>query len=454
MLKSRISYWAILLLLTAQNSYAQDYLREWINAAVEQNGGVKNARLDVETGIIKQRKVKSTFLPTLTASATYARAKVGLSDLHVSATVPADYVALGAGLAGVMGLPENPIPGQIETTINKDYEGLDIFTAGLSSRWILFTGFKAYHLNQATIYEQQARQQLIRREKAAVIREVVQLHDKLALIHASENVLAKSRERLQGEKKRVMKAFEIGLASKYDAQKIELASLNLQSKAVELAGQKRLVKQRIHQLTGIDESELQVAELEVMVISTEILNSERPEILAMEQGIKAHEAKVKSVNSGYMPKVALMGSYQYMDLDLAKADPIAFVGVGASWNLFDGFHTNQEKQLAKIEMQKAQNECEEARHLSEMALEKAGVELEISSAKLEIAEQGLDNARLAHNIRKSEFVEGLVSVNEFLEAESDLQNAQLEFLKAMFQQRQSVLSYYEATGNLSENIFD
>ena len=46
-----------------------------------------------------------------------------------------------------------------------------------------------------------------------------------------------------------------------------------------------------------------------------------------------------------------------------------------------------------------------------------------------------------------------ISVNDFLEAEIDLQNAVLDHMKAIFEQRQAALQLLEASGSLTANAF-
>jgi hypothetical protein len=61
-------------------------------------------------------------------------------------------------------------------------------------------------------------------------------------------------KRLQTETKRILKAIEEGLAIPYDRDKIKLASLELDSKRIELQGKRKLRK--IRYLTGYTDSEI------------------------------------------------------------------------------------------------------------------------------------------------------------------------------------------------------
>jgi hypothetical protein len=55
-----------------------------------------------------------------------------------------------------------------------------------------------------------------------------------------EKLINDSEKRLQTETKRILKAIEEGLAIPYDRDKIKLASLELDSKRIELQGKRKL----------------------------------------------------------------------------------------------------------------------------------------------------------------------------------------------------------------------
>ena len=57
-------------------------------------------------------------------------------------------------------------------------------------------------------------------------------------------------------------------------------------------------------------------------------------------------------------------------------------------------------------------------------------------------------ARMALDLAQKSYNEGMINITERLATETEMQNAELEYLQAVFIQRQTVLECYKATGDL------
>jgi outer membrane protein TolC len=57
-------------------------------------------------------------------------------------------------------------------------------------------------------------------------------------------------------------------------------------------------------------------------------------------------------------------------------------------------------------------------------------------------------SRMALDLAQKSYNEGMMNITERLAAETEMQNAELEYLQSVFAQRQSVLECYKATGDL------
>jgi hypothetical protein len=84
-----------------------------------------------------------------------------------------------------------------------------------------------------------------------------------------EKLINDSEKRLQTETKRILKAIEEGLAIPYDRDKIKLASLELDSKRIELQGKRKLVFRKIRYLTGYTDSEINTVHYNLAYIITD-----------------------------------------------------------------------------------------------------------------------------------------------------------------------------------------
>ena len=56
---------------------------------------------------------------------------------------------------------------------------------------------------------------------------------------------------------------------------------------------------------------------------------------------------------------------------------------------------------------------------------------------------------MALELAQKSYNEGMINITERLATETEMQNAELEYLQAVFAQHQSVLECYNATGELN-----
>ncbi len=451
----------ILVLLVTSLAQAQDLesistsLSALIENALNNNHELQKLKLEQEGTYATKKIVNSTFIPKIKANAIYGYGQFGISDFNLHIPIPQELQGLGAALAPALGMPENPIPPEYNTTLNLEYNDLQIFTAGINAEWVLFTGMKATHTNRALNHKALAQEELINKHSSTIVAEVIDTYDKLVLLKKSEAVLYHSEKRLNKEKERAQKALKQGLATKYDAQKIELASLELASKKLELDNNKTLLTLKLKHVCGMQEIEaIDLDDQDLTLLESVCITNRdsRPEVLALSEKEKAMDEKLKSVNSGYMPKIAAMANYQYADLDLAKVDPMAFVGLGAKWELFDGLKTSREKQLLRIEIEQQRQEREHIKSLLDLDNEMKTSEAIQAKAQLSIHEQQVEISKLALEIKSKEYQQGLCDVSAWIAAENDYQKTQLQYYQSIYEQRHAQIEILKASGNLHQNF--
>ncbi|GJM63655.1 TolC family protein [Persicobacter diffluens] len=438
-------------------------LQELIQKALQQNRELENLRLGYHKTQIQKKQAWGTFIPKISVNGGYSYANLNVYDIPtpeallglggtIGSLIPILPPQLGGMLEAMLG-QMGPMPETLGASIND----MNIWNAGINARMVLFSGLKVTYLSKALDHKMMAEQFMVSRHQGEVMKEVSDYYDKLGMIQASALVLEDGRKLLDKQRKRAEAAMANGLITKYDFQKIEIAALDLDTREVELEGNRALVLHRLHQLTGEDMATLKLMKVDLKVwvdVNGENGIGARPELAALEQVVKAREYQVKSTISGYLPKAMAFGTQQYIKIeDVATIDPLNMVGVGVTWELFDGFHTAHERQRAKIDRQIAQNQLDDARDLMGLALEKTKVDYEVNSGKIEVLQKKSEKAQLGLQIRSKEYGEGLATVNELLEALTDLQKTEMELNQAIYAQRRAGIALLEATGNLHlENI--
>ena len=128
------------------------------------------------------------------------------------------------------------------------------------------------------------------------------------------------------------------------------------------------------------------------------------------------------------------------------------VGVGMSWNLFDGLKRTEDVQNAKLDVTKITLQKEQAQELLQVGLQKAALEYEATNQQIAVAEQRVETAKKAYRILEKQYQVGLAPQRDFLDSENELQQAELGMSKAVFDQNMAAVNYLIAGGSLQHLI--
>jgi outer membrane protein TolC len=181
-------------------------------------------------------------------------------------------------------------------------------------------------------------------------------------------------------------------------------------------------------------------------VSTGVEN--RPEIRALSFSEQAAGYKQKATIAGYLPQAYAFGKNELRRQDLSAIEPYWYVGVGLRWTLFDKMATRSERRTAQQDVLIAQNSLNQTRELLTLNLAKARTEVATANQLLVVAQQKTTLARRALDIASKQYEQGLIRITERLEAESDFQKAELDYLQAIVNQRTTAVAQREATGDL------
>ncbi|MBG7631399.1 MAG: TolC family protein [Bacteroidetes bacterium] len=447
--------------ITAQTNTGTLDLHSVLYAALDYNKSLKNNTLEIEKSKEVQKSIKHTYIPTLELGGRYAYAsgQLNLSTEALPINIP------GFTLPPVIpGFPpiEIPTTGLEVPPIdqNIDFKG-SIWMGGLTAKWTLFTGLKAPNLVKAMNHKIEAQEKMYEQEEADLITEVSKYYDKLALLEQTRLVLEIQHKRLEKESLVAKKALEQGLITNHEFQKVEIAQLKLASKQLEYEGGKELLLLKLHQLTGIEITDLSTIKVELIPrLQGSTANSylDRPELLALDEVKKAKEYEYKSEINGYLPKVQAFAAHQYagmtngnlgsLGVKEISAYPMNAVGVGMKWELFDGLHTQGKRQQIKIELEQTKNKKEEVQQLLELNYHNCVSQFKNLSAQTKLKDKQRNSSEESLEISYKEYKNGLIQLSEFLEAQADFTTTILDYYETVWAQRNSALELLKATGSL------
>lgn len=451
----------IIFLIYFTNSNAQitisSSLDEAINKAIEKNSSIKNKELEIEKINLQKKGVWNKYIPTVEASGLYTYFDNKLTIDAPATTVPVVNLTLFDG----------------KTTF--DNYG-NIFNGSVMAKTVLFSGMQIP--NGAKALEQKAKgtEYLKESEKDGIIKDVINTFDQLTLLNEVEKLINDSDKRLQSETKRVSKAIEQGLAVPYDRDKIKLASLELNSKKIELDGKRKLVYRKIRYLTDYSESEINNVkhDLAPYILTSDKLTTEnKQEIKALESFKLANEYLLKKEKGTYLPTLGAFGGVTYSSLfDANTTTPVIpglntplnlalnemtispnwMIGAAMKWEVFAGFEREHKIHEAKINIQQVQNQIDDTKEKLELLLENNYVNYSVLNQKIEIATQQEKVANNNLTLAIKQYKEGLINISERLEAENDSYKATVNKINTLIEQRLSAIETIIATGELTQHL--
>ncbi len=445
------------LISNAQNNLSETEIN-LINLSLEKSYTLKEANHELSIDSIESKTIRQNFIPTLEMNALY-----GYGASRINVDIPTVQLPI-TGIELFEGESRFDAAGQV-------------FNTNLTAKALLFSGLQVNYGSKASEEKIKAKNFMLNATKSEVIKDVIDTFDKIELLHQAESVIEASEKRLAKEKERVVKAIENGLAIPYDRQKITAAELNLASKKAELYGNMNLLYLKLSMLTNVDVATLENYQFELkpwMLQNDTNTFQDRPELKALDASVNAYDYKLKMNRNAFLPKVQAMASLSYsnifnanlqtpyslpggenVNLELNKFElfPTYFLGVGMNWEIFSGLKHSNETAKTTIEKSIAEEKKTDAEEKLELYAKKVQVDLEVKNQQLLFKEQEKEAAFNTLNLAIKSYHEGLISITERLEAETDYQEAALNYYKLIAQQRMAALELLISKGSLQvENL--
>ena len=400
--------------LNAQN--IPEYLPELIEKAIKKDYRVLEKETDVELDVIDKKSIQQMYIPRVSATGAFVH-----TQQKITADIPTVHIPPISPL-----LPASIFNGNTEINAKANIIG-----AGATAKMLLFSGMQIPMAAKAYTHKIEAKKALTEAQKVIVIADVLKVHDQIALIYEANKVLLESKKRLNFEEKRINRAIELGLATPFDRQKIQSASLTLQSKEVEIEGKKELLFEKLSLLTNTDVQQLKEYSYELNLWFFDSQNTEeidRPEIDAINQGIIALSYKEKVKKYRYLPKVAAFANVAYsnvwngelntstinpitqkpVELKLNKLEfkPAFFAGVGIKWEIFDGLHGKHEVEKIKVQRHLMEEKKKYAEEQFSLLTKKTQTDLRIIKKQLILKEKNQALAKSTLKIAQHSYEQG------------------------------------------------
>ncbi|MGE6356266.1 TolC family protein [Flavobacterium sp. NPDC079362] len=419
-------------------------LKDALIYALENKADAKKARLQVENSEYKIQEVRSRALPQISANG-------NLTHNPIIQTTVID----GAGF------------GQPGTTIQAAFGQKWTSNAGVSLTQTIFdqsvfTGLRAARSTREfyQINDQLTEEQVIERVANNYYSVYVQ-RERLVLLDSNYVNTTKVRDIVKGQ-------FDNGLAKKIDLDRIVVKMSNIDTERQQIKNQITLQENALKFYMGMPiETVIEIPKEEFEVVPaalTEVPNTEnRTEYLLLKKQEELLVYNKKAVEAGYYPTLSLTAGYNFigqgpqMPWFAKPSDGVYWsdysaIGLNLHVPIFTGFGTRAKVRQADVEIRSLQEDMKDTK-LS-LDLDYRNAMADIDNNLITINNQK-ENMRLATEIlsdTKNNYLQGLASLTDLLDAENASLEAQNNFTRAVLNYKIAEVALIKSKGELKTLI--
>ena len=416
-------------------------LKDAITFALENKAEAKKAKLQVENSTYQIEEVRSRALPQISANG-------NLTHNPILQTNVIDGAAFGA-------------PG---TTIQAAFGQKWTSTAGVTLNQALydqsvFIGLKAAKSTREfyQINEQLTEEQVIERVANAYY-QVYVTRQNLNVIDNNLKNTGKVRDIIKGQ-------FDNGLAKKIDLDRILVRISNINTQRQQVLNAINLQENALKFYIGMPiETKIVIPQTEFEITAT-AFTSQKPEVtsrteyLLLKKNEQLLEFQKKSVQAAYYPVLSLTGSYNYLGqgpevpwfkkpADGVYWSDYAAVGLNLHVPIFTGFGTRAKVRQAENKLQSVKVDLEETKLALDLEYENAKTQIDNSIISINNQKENSKLAQEVYSNTNNNYIQGLASLTDLLEAENALVEAQNNYTTALLDYKLAEIQLIKSKGEL------
>ena len=415
-------------------------LKDAIVYALENKADAKKARLQIEKGEYEIKEVRSRALPQIAANGS-------LNYNPILQTTVID----GAGF------------GQPGTTIQAAFGQKWNSTAGVSLNQALydqavFVGLKAakstrefYQINAHLTEEQ-------------VIERVANAYYQVYVTRQNLTVLDNNLKNTTKVKDIIKGQYDNGLAKKIDLDRTMVRISNINTLRQQTINAVTLQENALKFFMGLPvDTRISIPETEFEITPNALSlapdTTTRTEYLLLKKNEQLLEYQKKSIEANYYPSLSLTGGYNFIGQgpempwfkkpsDGVYWSDFASVGLNLRIPIFTGFGTKARVSQADNKLASIRVDLEETKLALDLQYTNARTQIENSIVSINNQKE---NAKLAQEVltnTNNNYIQGLASLTDLLEAESELVVAQNNYTTALLDYKLAEIQVIKAKGEL------
>ena len=332
----------------------------------------------------------------------------------------------------------------------------NLTTLDANLTWLIFTGGKRLYASE--IGKRMVDIAEVGKEEthALLQTELVQTYFALQLEERVQEVRKKTFQSLQQHYNHALKLEANGLITK--AERI-FAEVNLQEAKREWETSKKeyeVAHQALCSLLNMEENDVEIHPVSPLFVSENLpdelyfkhlipATNYTINKLRLEESIA--ESQLKISKSAYLPTIALFGKQTLYAHHLPRnLMPRTLIGIGFTWNLFDGLNRESDVRVSRLAKESIALEKEKAENALDVLVQELYSKIQEAKDETKTLQTTLTMSEELLRIRQKSFEEGMSTSTEVVDAEVMLSKVQIAMLLATYQFDVSLASLCSVCG--------
>lgn len=406
------------------------------------NEALKVAEAGVAVANLERRKVNSLWWPQLQANGMYAHLSEQVevrqplsrftdpAKAYVQSIFPSEQLI--TGLLDRVG----------EHTLSFPLLPQDIASVGLTAEWIAFSGGKRWYADRMARSAMDVAENNSRQVAGAERVALVERYYGLVLAQQTEQVCHHRYEALMKHYRDAQRLESVGMIDK--AARL-FAQVNMEEAAREWSRARSVTQTAqasLKQQLGMADSALTITptsslfvnlQLPELQLFTDAMRSNNPALGTLRVEELMARDKLRMDQGGYLPDVVLFGKQSLYTHGLpSNLLPRTIVGVGFTWNLFDGLERESQIAQTRLAKQALVWSREEAESELAVAVTELYATLQRTSDEVKVLDASIALNEELVRMRRIAFAEGMATSAEVIDAENALSEVYLARLATYY----------------------
>lgn len=430
--------------LTANAQVKTLTLKEALTYALQNKADAKKSKLQVENSEYQIQEIRSRALPQISGNASLTYNPI----LQLNA-LPGDF----------FGAPGTTVLAPLG---QKWTSGAGISLSQALFDQSVFTGLRAAKSTREfyQINDQLTEEQVIERVANNYYGVYVQ-RERLILLDSNYVNTTKVRDIVQGQ-------FDNGLAKKIDLDRIIVKMSNIDTERQQIKNQITLQENALKFYMGMPiEAQIEIPKEEFEVVPaalTEVPNVEnRTEYLLLKKQEELLVFNKKATEALYYPTLNLVAGYNYlgqgpeMPLFAKPKDGVYWsdyssIGLNLHVPIFTGFGTRAKVRQADVEIRSLQEDIKDTKLSLDLDYRNAMAQIENNLITINNQKENMRLAREILSDTKNNYLQGLASLTDLLDAENESLEAQNNFTRAVLNYKIAEITLIKSKGELKTLI--